>query len=252
MNLRHILSFLSATLLTCISSHAQRFVDYGPATNFIDIEVHALAGNSMITENYMGCFPTISQMNTSPGASLGIGASAVFGLRNWLGVGTELNLTRNHYRVDVAVASADATSMSNVFLRNAMTYVDIPVYMQFRFNVAPRVRWRVNAGLYYAYGMGGSQQQDMYNAQVNQLGQLVSTAISAKPGYFGNSSTFIHAIRRSDIGVHLATNIEFGRVAIGGRIGLGLKNVAYIPDGRGIVTPNIHNINYAVTLGYRL
>lgn len=249
---KSIIVGLVMTVLTAFGSAAQSFVDYGPAPRFLDLEIHGIVGNSRITENYVGCFPMISQMNTSPGTAFGGGVAAVFGIKNWLGLGTEANLLRSNYRTDLAVSAEDGSSMSNIFLRNAMTYLEIPIYLQFRFNIARNVRWRVNAGLYYAYGLDGHQNQDIYNAPVNQLGQLVSTSISIKPSYFCNGSTFINAFRRSDIGIYLATSLLFGRVSVGGRLGVGLKNVAYIPGDRGIVTPNIHNVNYTLTVGYIL
>lgn len=252
MRNKKLIAALVMFFLVTFSSAAQKFVDYGPASSFLDLEVQALAGRSMITENYVGCFPEISQMNASPGSSIGVGATAVFGIRNWLGIGTSINLLRNHYRIDMAVAADDASSMSNIFIRNSATYMEIPVFLQFRFNIARNVKWRVNAGLFYAYGIGGNQRQDIYNAQVNQLGQLVSTVMTTKCDYFGDSRTFINAFRRSDIGLHLATSLLFGRVSIGGNLNFGFKNAAYIPGGRGIITPNIHNFNYALTLGCRL
>lgn len=251
MTRRTIISLI-VLISTVFAGKAEGFIDYGPAPRFLDLEVHGIVGSSMITENYLGCFPEINQMNTSPGTSVGIGAAAVFGIRNWLGLGTEINFQRNHYRIDMAVSANDGSSISNIFLRNSASYIQIPLYMQFRFNVARNVRWRVDAGIYYAYGMSGSQRQDIYNAQVNSLGQLVSTVLSTKPGYFGDGSTFIHAFRRSDIGLHIATSIRFHRFSVGGRINVGFKNIAYIPDGRGIVTPNIHNLSYAFTVGYQL
>lgn len=241
-----------ALTLVSLSVSARSFIDYGPAPSFLDLEVRGAFGGAMVTENYMGCFPEISQMNTAPGASWSLGIAGVFGIRDWLGLGTQFDLRRNHYRTDLAVSAGDGSSVSNIFLRNSAAYVRIPVYMQFRFNVAANVRWRVDAGLYYAYGISGSQRQDIYNAQVNPLGQLVSTVITSKPGYFGDGSTFIHSFRRSDVGLHLATSLLFGRVAVGGELNLGFKNIAYIPGGRGIVTPNVHNFAYALTLGYRL
>ncbi|MDE7236322.1 MAG: PorT family protein [Paramuribaculum sp.] len=249
------LSFAAVLMLTLVfilPARAQSFIDYGPARGFLELEVHALAGGSTITENYLGCFPEMTQMNSSPGTMLGAGVTAVFGIRDWIGLGTEFNLRFNRYRIDMAVSGGDATSISNIFLRNNATYFQIPVYMQFRFNVSENVRWRVDAGLYYAYGIGGKQQQDIYNAQVNSLGQLVSTKISTKPGYFDDNSTFIHSYRRSDIGLHLATSLLFNRFSVGAQFNIGFKNIAYIADGRGIITPNVHNLGYVVSIGYAL
>lgn len=249
--IRRIILAVALTLVS-LSVSARSFVDYGPAPRFLDLEVRGGFGGAMVTENYMGCFPEISQMNTAPGASWTLGVAGVFGIRDWLGLGTAFDLQRRHYRVDMAVAADDGSSVSNIFLRNSASYIRIPVYMQFRFNVASNVRWRVDAGIYYAYGIGGRQRQDIYNAQVNALGQLVSSVISSKPHYFGDGSAFIHSFRRSDVGLHLATSLVFGRVSVGGSLGLGFKNIAYIPGGRGIVTPNVHNFGYELTVGYRL
>lgn len=240
-----------APVIVPADAGAKGFVDYGRAASFLTVEVKGSFGGAMVTENYMGSFSEISQMNTAPGTNWCVGVAGVFGLRDWLGLGTEINFQRRSYRVDMAVEGADGASVSNIFLRNTPVYVSVPVYMQFRFNVARNVRWRVDAGLYYAYGIGGKQRQDIYNAQVNSLGQLVSTNISTQPGYF-SKDTFIHSFRRSDIGLHLATSMAFRRVAVGCYMDLGFKNLAYIPAGRGIVTPNVHNFTYGVTVSYRL
>ncbi|MCM1027998.1 MAG: PorT family protein [Pseudoflavonifractor sp.] len=250
--LRLALASFFILVSTAIPASAKNFIDYGPAPSFLDLDIHALFGGAMITENYLGSFPEITQMNTSPGSTWGAGAKAVFGIRDWVGLGTGIDLVFNHYRVDMAVAASDVSSVSNIFLRNSSTYIRIPVFLQVRFNVSSNVRWVIDGGMYYAYGIGGSQSQDIYNAQVNSLGQLVSTVISAKNDYFSDDKTFIHSNRRSDIGLHLASGLRFSRLSIGAGLDFGLKNIAYIPHGRGIVTPNIHNFCYYLSVGYAL
>lgn len=233
------------------SAMAQSIVNYGPAPRLIDVTANVLFGGSTITENYMNCFPEIREMNTSPGTSLGIGLSGVLGLRDWLGVGTEFNLMINNYRTDLAVSNDEATSMSNVFLRNHVYYVTIPFYAQFRFNVAQYIRWTIDGGLYYSYGIGGSQKQSIYHSQINSLGQLVPTNITVEPHYFNDSGTFIHSNHRGDVGVHLATALRFRYgVSFGAVIQLGLKNIAYSPNGSSTVNPNVHNVSYRIKVGY--
>lgn len=252
MSSRRLFISIISIIAALSQAHAQHFVDYGPAKRFIDLEAHAIVAGSMITENYLSCFPEISQMNTSPGTAIGAGVSAVFGLRDWIGLGTEIDFIHNRYRVDMAVTSEDVSSVSNIFLRNSANYINIPIYIQFRFNVSPKVRWCVDGGIYYAYGLSGSQRQDIYNAQVNSLGQLVSSVDSHKYDYFGDPSTFIHSYRRSDLGLHIATSLQFRKFSIGGRLNVGFKNIAYIPGNRGIVIPNVHNLSYSLVIGYRL
>lgn len=246
-----ILSLLAAAFIV-VPVNAGDFIDYGPARNFLDLEFHGFVGGTMVTENYLSCFPELSQMNTAPGASTGIGATAVFGFRDWLGLGTSVDFAFNNFRTDMAAASADLSSVSNIFLRSSATYLRFPVFIRFAFNIASNVRWRVDGGLYYAYGIGGSQRQDIYNAQVNQLGQLISASISDRYDYFDNRNTFIHSNHRSDIGIHVATSLLFNHFSIGANLDLGLKNIAFIYDNRGLVTPNVHNFTYSVSVGYTL
>lgn len=57
MKSHKIITGLLALLLSALGASAQSFVDYGPAPRFLDLEVKAIAGRAMITENYLGCFP---------------------------------------------------------------------------------------------------------------------------------------------------------------------------------------------------
>lgn len=249
----HKLILLFVSLSISFGAGAREFVDFGPAPEFLEVSVHALGGSSMITENYMGCFSEITEMNTSGGLTVGGGITAVFGIKDWLGIGTELNLLSQRYRADMAVSNDDATSISNIFLKNSTTVANIPIYMQFRFNVASGVRWTVDAGLYYSYGLHGRQKQSIYSSQVNSMGQLVNNRLTSKVHYYNSQSTFINTYHRSDIGFHLATGLQFSRkISVGARIDIGLKNVAHIKGNAGIVCPNIHNIGYSFTIGYRL
>lgn len=228
----------------------KKFVDHGPAPRFIEPQIHIWYGGSLVTENYMSCFNEISQMNSNPGSNIGLGGVAVFGISDFVGLGTELNVTLSKYRTDFAVSNNTVTSVSNIFLRNRAWYFNIPVYVQFRFNVDTRVRWNIDAGMYYSYGFSGSQSQSIYSAQINDLSQLVSVKINSKPNYFNNSDTFINSYHRGDIGLHLATALTFSRkYSVGARMNLGFKNISYIMNNAWIDNPNIHNFNFAVVLG---
>lgn len=228
----------------------KKFVDHGPAPKFIEPQIHVWYGGSMVTENYVSCFSEISQMNSNPGSNIGLGGVAVFGISDFIGLGTELNVTLSKYRTDFAVSNNTVTSVSNIFLRNRAWYINVPVYVQFRFNVDSRVRWNIDAGMYYSYGFSGSQSQSIYSAQINDLGQLISVKINSKPSYFNNSDTFINSYRRGDIGLHVATALTFsGKYSVGARLNFGFKNISYIMNNAWIVNPNIHNFNFAVVLG---
>lgn len=230
-------------------AYSQEFISFAPARQFLEVDVHLLGGGSGITQNYASCFSEIREINNSMGGSYGAGAGAVFGLNTFLGLGTEFNLLVNHSRTDMGVSNDDATSVSNVFLRNRYCYANIPVFMSFRFHVLGPIRWNIDAGLFYQYGISGSQSQTIFNSVINDLGQLVPRVVKSKPDYFNSKDTFIHSYRRSDIGLHLSTALQFGRhFAIGARIQFGFKNVARTD---GIVCPRIHNYDFHAMAAYK-
>lgn len=75
---------------------------------------------------------------------MGLGAKAVFGIRDFFGIGTAANFFWNQYNIDMAVVGADNTSMSAVFVNNRNFTFNVPVFVSFRFNVAHSVRWNVD------------------------------------------------------------------------------------------------------------
>ena len=99
-------------------------VDKSRPDDFIDFDVHALVGGSYIMENYVSCYPEISDLNAGMGAAFGVGAGVRFNIRGYLGLGTELNFTRNAAKMDMAVVGSDRNSVSNVFQRNSYYKVD--------------------------------------------------------------------------------------------------------------------------------
>ncbi len=240
-----VLALLAAFSLNAVE---KPFVDFGPAPAFFDIEVHGLVGGSSITQNYMSSFPEISELDQGTGWSYGIGAAGRFGLRDYLSLGTEVNLLVNTGSTDMVVNRGDALSVSNVFLKNRYYYLNFPIFMSFNFNLASTVRWNVDGGVYYSYGIGGNQKQTIYNAKINEIGQLVTTIHNEKCGYFNDSRAFINSSRRSDVGLHLATGLTFNdRISVGGRAQIGLKNVA---NTVGVVKPNVHNLGFMFLVGY--
>ena len=120
---------------------SHNFVDFGPAEKFIEPEIHLLAGSSSVTQNYRSCFPEIKDLNINMGFSGGIGGSAVFGLSNFLGLGTSLDVMVNNYNIDMAVVGPNNLSVSSLFINNRAYYLNVPVFVSFRFNPMRSMRW---------------------------------------------------------------------------------------------------------------
>lgn len=232
------------------SATAQKpFIDHSKPSRFIETGVHAIMGGSTVTQNFTSCFPAISQLSQNMGLSVGVGADAEIFFTNFIALGVEANFFCNNWKMDLAIADDDATSISNCFVRNNFYTFNFPIYASFKFNLGSRVRWNVDAGAYYTYGLGGRNKWTLYSAHVNSLGQLITTITNEKASYYNSRDAFIASSYRGDIGVHLSTGFTFaGKVSVSVRGQFGCKNQAHVYES--VVTPRVHNISVSGSVGY--
>lgn len=249
---RHLKILLAAAIGLLISFPAasqQRFVDFGPADKFMQLSVHALIGGRAISQNYKDVYPQIQNLSVKMGLSAGIGAKAVFGMRDYLGVGTALNVVMGNYSEDLAVIGEDHSSMSALFVDNRNFSINVPVFAALRFNVAPSVRWIVELGTYYSFGFAGRQRQHIYMAQINSMDELVPEFENVKTDYYHSPRTILNMFNRGDIGLHIGTSLDFGNhFNIGVQTQVGLKNSARQTP---IDKSSIHNLDVTAVAGYR-
>lgn len=244
MNTRRfaILPLLTAVLLGVFTQGASA------AEPLFNLYVQGLLGGSYLTENYRKCFSEISDLNTVMGPAGGVGVGLRFNIRPSLGLGTELNFTRNSDKMDMAVVGEDNRSVSNVFQRNTYWRMDFPVYLSYIARLGGKVAWNADAGLYYAYGTGGSQKNNIYHTRANELGQLMMSVSSYDTGFYNDHRAFINYYRRGDIGVHLATGLTFmNHLRVGVRTHIGLSNAARTDSP---VRPSSHNMDFLATVGW--
>lgn len=242
--------FISAILLSTFAATAQSpaFIDYGKADKFIDIDAHLLFGGSYVSNNYNKCYSEISDLNSTMGFAYGAGIGVKFNFSKFIGLGTQFNYTFNKGKMDMAVTQDGAPNVSNVFIRNSYRNVDIPIYMSFSFNLASRVRWEANGGIYLGIGTGGSQKTTIYNAKVNELGQLLTTTQHLKAGYYNDNKAFINSYKKNDFGLYIGTGLIFyDRISVNVATNIGLKNVA---KSSGLVKPSAHNFKFFCGVGY--
>lgn len=234
-------------LMLPLTARAQ-FINYGKADKFIDIEARLLLGGSYVTNNYMDCYREISDLNSSMGTAWGLGVGVKFNISNFVSLGTEFNYLRNSGKMDMSVTADGKTNVSNVFLKNSYRTIDIPIFMSFNFNLASNIRWNADGGIYLDFGTSGKQKATIYNATVNDLGQLTTSTTHQKTDYYNNDKAFLNSFRTFDSGLHLATGLTFiDKISVGVRGQFGFRNVA---QSNGLVKPNSHNIKLFATIGY--
>lgn len=224
-------------------------IDLSPAKNFLDVDVHALVGGSTVMQNYRNSFPEIDNLNINMGFRGGLGARATFGLREYLGLSTELNLVVRNYNMSLVAGAEGTEGITGVQVDNRTYVINVPVAVTLRFMIAKNVKWLVDAGIYYSYGFSGRQKQDIFAGTVNALGELVTVYEHIKTDYFSSSHTFLNSFRRGDYGIHVGTYLDFGpHLRIGARLQTGLKNTSF---SYGVANPSVRNFDFCGSVGYR-
>lgn len=243
-----ITAFLVLIALLLPAGASSQLINYGKPDKFIETQVHLLMGGSYVTENYKSCYPQISDVNNSMGFAWGLGFRAKFNLSSFIGLGTEFNYLRNTGKTDFAITKDDEPNVSNVFVKNSYRTFNVPIFASFTFNLAPSVKWTADGGLFMTFGIGGSRKATTYNAQVNDLGQLVTKITTQKADYYKSDKAFLNSYRDFDMGLHLGTGLSFmNKISLGFRCQFGFRNVAM---SSGIVKPNSHNVDIFATAGY--
>lgn len=236
--------------ITSLPVFGQPFADHSRPAQFLELQLHGLVGGSYLTNNYRSIFPVIRELDTTMGVSYGLGAGAVIPFRDFFGVGTELNLVVNHNRADIFTSNFTVQSASNLYLRNCYYGLNVPLYLTWRFNIGEGVRWNVDFGAYYSYGLGGSQEQALYRSLVNDLGQLVYQEEHYKPDFYNSDATFQNSYHRADLGLHFATGLTFHRhFFLAARAQIGVKNIAFVDNA--ITTPRVHTVSFLIQTGWK-
>lgn len=240
--------FLMSLLMPVMASG--QMVNHGKPDTFLETDVHLLFGGSYVTDNYRDCYREISDINNSMGSAWGVGFGVKFNFTSFVGLGTEINYLRNSGKMDMAVIAEGKSYVSNVFVKNRYRSFNIPIYMSFGFDLARNVKWNVDGGMYLDFGSSGSQRTTIYNAVINDLGQLATSINRQKTDYYNNDKAFLNSYRSFDTGLHIATGLTFmKKVTVAVRGQFGFRNVA---NSDGIVKPNSHNIKLFATIGYKL
>ncbi len=250
MKRQRIVAFalLSLLFLLPLTSKAQLIV-HGKPSKFMETEVHLLLGGSYVTQNYKSAYSSVSDVNNSMGFSWGAGFGVKFNITSFVGLGTELNYLRSSGKMDMAVITEGKPNVSNVFIKNSYRSFNIPIFLSFNFHLSNSVKWNADGGIYFDLGTSGSQNTTIYNANVNDLGQLTTTVTKQKTDYYDNDKAFLNSYRNFDSGLHLATGLTFmNKVTVGIRSQFGFRNVA---QSDGIVKPSSHNIKLYGTIGYK-
>ena len=131
------------------------FFDSGRPDHFIEIDIHAGDGVSTVRQNYGSAIPSVSDFVLTPANRVVMGARAILPIRNYFAVGTAIDFTINNYYWSMTLLERSQGTLSTLYSRNHYNTIDVPLYLQWSFNLGDKVKWRTKTGMYISFGVGG-------------------------------------------------------------------------------------------------
>lgn len=147
-------------------------------------------------------------------------------VRYQFGVTTDITLTNNFYiltGLDFQVKGVRYNPKSSPDIKYNPMYLQLPVNIGYKFDVAPNVRLVIATGPYIAYGIGGKARSE-----------------GEKHSVFGKNK-----FKRLDYGVSGGAGIELGKIAINAGYDFGIANISDTKSTK------IRNRNPYLTVGYK-
>lgn len=151
-----------------------------------------------------------------------------------------------------------------------LSYLELPVLASYRMNLTDNIKWQINAGPYFAVGVGGKFK---FESKESEDGESFTEKYDYKA--FGSSSKnagfdeddegniVVHGVKgdlkKFDFGLSFGTGVSFDKFYVGIKYDLGLTNIAdkdaeqykkYTEDGKEDGSYKIKNGNFAISVGY--
>lgn len=245
-----------ATLLISLLSLSTMAADTHPA--FLDTSrpasikpeftVHVGVGASTITQNYSDQIEGCTEFFLTPGCRTAFGATAGIPIRDWLSINTGIDIAINNFNYSMTIVDAPNGTLNSIYNRSHYSTLEIPLYVQFRFNLGSKIRWINDLGGYISHGMGGSAKYHAYISSTNDLGQSQVTESRFSHKYYNAETPLIARTDRTDYGLHLATGLLYKRhFSLKCVLRAGFPNIAKNLDVLDIST---HNVSATFLIGY--
>lgn len=123
-----------------------------------------------------------------------------------------------------------------------LSYLELPILASYRIALSDNTKWHINAGPYFAMGIGGKTKYE-YEGE------------SEKVDAFGESDDDSDKgdLKRFDFGLSFGTGVSFSKFYVGVKYDLGLSNIGQKDcwyKGEDETKAKIRTGNFAVSVGY--
>lgn len=149
-----------------------------------------------------------------------------------------------------------------------LSYLELPILASYRIKISDNVKWHINAGPYFAVGVGGKfkiEEKDSYDGETDSYKyDYDAFGTSDKDAGIdedenGNITTkgVKGGLKRFDFGLSFGTGVDISKFYVGVKYDLGLTNIAdkdqytkYNDNGEKDGKYKIKNGNFSVSVGY--
>jgi hypothetical protein len=201
-------SLVAVALLVNISANAQ-----------IPLELGVKAGVNL--SNFGG---DIENYEAKAGFNIGITVDYAIASELYLLSGLELTTKGAKSKETIYNGTKQETSINPIYLQ-------LPVHLGYKLEMAPETKLVFHAGPYIAYGIGGKAKE---SKKINDVNHSTDTKIFGDNGY-----------DKLDIGVGLGASVELGKIGVGLGYDFGLNNIS------GESAYKVKNQNAYLTVGYK-
>ncbi|MGM9864917.1 MAG: outer membrane beta-barrel protein [Muribaculaceae bacterium] len=225
------------------------FFDSGRPDHFIEIDIHAGDGVSTVRQNYGSAIPSVSDFVLTPANRVVMGARAILPIRNYFAVGTAIDFTINNYYWSMTLLERSQGTLSTLYSRNHYNTIDVPLYLQWSFNLGDKVKWRTKTGMYISFGVGGHTKINETTSSTNSLGQSQVAENSYRDKYYDDEDPVVNTFAKTDMGVVIGTGILVNRHwAIDLDMHTGFTQLA---RNFGVLDISGRTLNVTFTVGYQ-
>ena len=232
--------------LASTSAFAADLVDKSASSSLLDFGVRAgwnTSGQSVSLDDVPG------KVNFDLGSGFTIGAVADLNVRNFFSIQPGVFYENRSFDYSIIDNRPSQQTIHSIYGHTRFNLISIPVLASFKFNISNTVKWFVEAGPYFAFGMGGDDDVEEISASVASSTTGGTSQYIYKPytrDYYGNDldqSEWQH--EKFHWGLKAGTGLKmFKHFVVGIHYQFGFNNISRSPSR------HINEQSASLTFGY--
>lgn len=232
-----------------IEVRANDFMDKGASGSFIEFGVRLGVNSSSQKINHSDIYSDTQRTFTEWKAGFEVGAIVDLNIKDYFTLQPGFFFQNKSYDYTVLKANFGNGTMEQMLGHTRFYYFQIPVLASLRFNLSHDFRWHIDFGPYFAFGLGGDNEMEVFSAYINN-GDGAIKRTNYKEKFFGDGDGNIVGMKKFDWGAKLGTAFTFKRhYTLGIHYNLGLKNIAN-SNIKHLKKASAYNREWVVSLGY--